>query len=550
MTASRRLTSLPLMLIALLALLALAGGLFAIVQSAQAQRINLLVENTAKPINSAGIALNAGFPKHAQQFTTGPNPTGYTLSFRPSVSFFFIADPSTAGSELTVTLNQESGGSPGTALCTLDDPSQFNGNGGLHLFGTNRCPTLAARTTYFLVIERANANTSVIELTTTDTHGEDPGAAAGWSIGDGAHHYVSANTPPWTHSSSSENLIVRLEGDVNNNPGDVCDRTWWVQNKIVQLTPANDTCATVAENELAAITELDFNGNGSAHLKEGDFDGLTGLVTLDLSDIGIGNVNYDNGGTGRLKAGLFDDLSSLEVLNLSYNNFYPRIDDDAFDGLGNLTEIDLRGFSRNPAGTNSNAELDCWSNVDKARRRAQFPWNARLGSPLAFEPLTSLVTYNYDADFDTRVSGYDYSPRAYATNNYKQPPAAPTGLSTSVSDDNEVTITWSAPSGVSGITGYLIERDINNVGPGKNSCPKTTNSATTFHYVEWHDSVANRLTQTSGTGTTYTDDIGGTGLLHNGRQIRSLTYHVFTIADGARSMPATINAGGLRRGGL
>ena len=396
--------------------------------------------------------------------------------------------------------------------------------------GTNRCLALAARTTYFLVIERANVNTSTIELITTDTHGEDPGAAAGWSVGDGAHHYVSANTPPWEHSSSSANLIIWLQGTVHNNPGDVCDRTWWVQNKIVQLTPADDTCATVAENELAAITELDFNGNGSAHLKVGDFDGLTGLEELDLSDIGIGNVNYDNGGTGRLKAGLFDELSSLEVLNLSYNNFYPRIDDDAFDGLGNLTEIDLRGFSRNPAGTNGNAELDCWSNVDKARRRAQYPWNARLGSPLAFEPLTSLVTYNYDADFDTRVSGYDYSPRAYATNNYKQPPAAPTGLSTSVSDDNEVTITWTAPSGVSGITGYLIERHINNVGPGKNSCPKTTNSATTFHYVEWHDSVANRLTQTSGTGTTYTDDIGGSDLLHSGRQIRSLTYHVFTIA--------------------
>ena len=42
MTTSRRLTSLPLMLIALLALLAIAGGLFAIVQSAQAQQANHL----------------------------------------------------------------------------------------------------------------------------------------------------------------------------------------------------------------------------------------------------------------------------------------------------------------------------------------------------------------------------------------------------------------------------------------------------------------------------------------------------------------------------
>ena len=159
--------------------------------------------------------MDADFPRHAQRFTTGSDAPGYTLETL-LIGFYRIADRSTPGSELTVTLNEESNGNPGTALCTLINPSSFGGFG-MHSFsapntGMDQCPALRANTTYFAVIERAKLSTSAIELSITRTYDGDSNSLEGWLIGNGAHHYVSANTPPWTHSSDSPNLFFRVHG--------------------------------------------------------------------------------------------------------------------------------------------------------------------------------------------------------------------------------------------------------------------------------------------------------------------------------------------------
>ena len=192
--------------------------------------------------------MDADFPRHAQRFSTGSDAPGYTLE-TILIGFYRIADRSAPGGELTVTLNEESNGNPGAALCTLANPSSFGGFG-MHSFsapiaGMGQCPGLRANTTYFAVIERANLDTSAIELSITSTYGGDSHSAAGWSIGNGAHRYVSANTPPWTHSSDSPNLFFRVHGvgiphpprvtgfdlhSDNNNPKGIWgnDETIWV----------------------------------------------------------------------------------------------------------------------------------------------------------------------------------------------------------------------------------------------------------------------------------------------------------------------------------
>ena len=199
-------------------LLALAlGGVLLWSSPAQAQNPSrILVSNSGHPAEILNpSALDADFPRHAQRFTTGSDAPGYTLETL-LIGFYRIADRSTPGSELTVTLNEESNGNPGTALCTLINPSSFGGFG-MHSFsapnsGMDQCPALRANTTYFAVIERAKLSTSAIELSITRTYGGDSNSLEGWSIGNGAHRYVSANTPPWTHSSDSPNLFFRVHG--------------------------------------------------------------------------------------------------------------------------------------------------------------------------------------------------------------------------------------------------------------------------------------------------------------------------------------------------
>lgn len=117
----------------------------------------------------------------------------------------------------------------------------------------------------------------------------------------------------------------------------VCGRTEAVQAAIVAAVPGVTDCAAVTAQQLAAITTLDLSGDIDAPAKvpvAGDFAGLTGLVTLDLSDNG-NNLSA-------LPAGILSGLTALRSLDLSDNSLsdLPR---RIFEGI-NLTSFD---FSNN-----------------------------------------------------------------------------------------------------------------------------------------------------------------------------------------------------------
>ena len=141
-----------------------------------------LVKNTGQTSVTLN-QLNSADTKAAQQFTTGSHADGYTLS---SIGFDFltIQSPSTARAHLTATLNEvASNGNPGNVLCTLSDPSSFT-NAVNTFDAPATCPTLAANTTYFVVIERVLFSADVISLLITNSTNEDTGSAVGWTIGD------------------------------------------------------------------------------------------------------------------------------------------------------------------------------------------------------------------------------------------------------------------------------------------------------------------------------------------------------------------------------
>ena len=183
-----------------------------------------LVKNTGQAANATADALDTAYPTAAQEFTTGTGVRGWRLS-SIDVSFDTISDTSTAGSELTVTLNEamtQAGlfGSyevPGNVLCTLTDPASFSASG-VHTFDApsrDQCPILSASTDYFVVLARANTNTGTISYNSTSGDDEDSGAATGWSIGDSGH-YFNSETDVWVLFSGSMQIEVRgvAEADI------------------------------------------------------------------------------------------------------------------------------------------------------------------------------------------------------------------------------------------------------------------------------------------------------------------------------------------------
>ena len=172
---------------------------------------DILVANSGQAV-TANAPLNATFTKRAQAFTTGAVASGYSFS-SVEIGFSNTGDTTTAGSELTVTLNKASGSDPGDVLCTLADPNSFSASGG-HVFtappttDSAPCPALAASTTYLVVIERANVETDTIRLSAVGADDEDSGGAAGWSLADGYRTFSSS----WQGSGSALQLAVRGEG--------------------------------------------------------------------------------------------------------------------------------------------------------------------------------------------------------------------------------------------------------------------------------------------------------------------------------------------------
>ncbi len=184
-----------------------------------AETAAVLVGNTGQS-GDAGHDLGSTGAKRAQAFTTGTSRAGYAPA-SVGIGFGDVSDPSSAPSDLEVTLNAGGGGDPGDSLCTLIAPASLSERS-VNTFAApasgTTCPVLDKETTYFVVVERVRVTGSgAIAVSGTASGSEDTGAAEGWSIADGSATYSpQAAAPGWASDAFSYKIEVR--GSFINNP--------------------------------------------------------------------------------------------------------------------------------------------------------------------------------------------------------------------------------------------------------------------------------------------------------------------------------------------
>ena len=235
MNASRRIAPRPLLLIALLAL---GGVLFAIVQPVHGQTTTTLVSNTGQLHSASGaygpVELDRVDEGWGQPFTTGSDVTEYRLD-SIGIRFATIHEDSDPANELTVTLNDADETRAGKApnediLCTLTNPATFTADA-VNTFAAPTsgvlCPFLKPDTAYAVVIKRditsfTSTNTPPeISLDLAATADEDS-TSTGWEIFDqpASFHGPDSTSPinigEWVRifDTNSHSLMLEVKGAI------------------------------------------------------------------------------------------------------------------------------------------------------------------------------------------------------------------------------------------------------------------------------------------------------------------------------------------------
>ena len=173
-------------------------------------------------------------------------------------------------------------------------------------------------------------------------------------------------------------LWVAEAQSVGAAPVNICDRTQEVQDAILGGLTGSPTCSTVADWQLASITELEITGYSSASIVPSDFAGLAILNELTINGspllttvpanafrevraklrelrlnanrisslhedafgglTALTELSLDNNSILSLDADLFDGLTALTALRLDDNSIL-SLDEDTFDGLTALTAL-------------------------------------------------------------------------------------------------------------------------------------------------------------------------------------------------------------------
>ena len=186
-------------------LLVTVAALLALPLPAQAQKTTF-VSNTGQSTNPDVRRVGPHghlWQLQAQEFSTGDNEGGYTLS-----TIQVRADDFGSNSRPKVSIYTTSSGNPGSSLYVLTNPATLNDDA-INTFRAPANATLEKDTNYFVVFEELGSGSNVgYRLELTLSNAQDSGEASGWSITNSSRQRATTATS-WSGLAGQLKIAVR-----------------------------------------------------------------------------------------------------------------------------------------------------------------------------------------------------------------------------------------------------------------------------------------------------------------------------------------------------
>ena len=264
----------------LLTFAVLCAGLFA-GQAAESAVVSQMLVSNIWGVTTGSASLTA--TDHAQQFTTGSNAGGYTVTSLKLV----IANG--ASTSFTVDIYTNTNGAPGSKLGTLTPRFASIGSGHKMFLAGDDGIDLDAETSYFLVIDSAGGGTTAFNLTRPGATDAEIFGLPDWTItGATLSRSSSATTGSWS-THSNQFLRMHVTGKTRGNAAPVFSETSYTfplaENSVGLTTPIQ--IGTVV------ATDADAGDTVTYRIHESPLGFIGPFITVDSS---TGVVSYTGGG--------------------------------------------------------------------------------------------------------------------------------------------------------------------------------------------------------------------------------------------------------------
>ena len=398
-----------------------------------------LVSNVGQAVNLTTSA-SLGSSRN-QEFTTGNNDAGYTLS---SIELH-LSSGSTATPVSIPTVTLYSGSASGTLVATLPPQSGTVQARRNVTFTASEGISLAKETSYWVVTPQFGVAT--LHLTSSTV--EDATSAPGWSIAD------------QTIGTNVFSYMIRVNGHINsnNNPPvfsadtaarSVAENTAAGQNVGAVLTATDadsDTLIYTLEGTDAASFDI-VSASGQIRTKTGVTYNHEAKSTYTV----IVKANDSNGGTDTITV----TITVSDVTEPPGVPAAPSVSATA----GSTTSLDVTWTAPSNTGP-AITSYDLQYRQGSSGNFTDGPQNVTVTSA-AIGSLAANTSYqvqvratNAEGDSQWSLAGTGQTTATMATT----VPGAPTSLSATSSGSSTINLSWSAPAstGGSAITGYKIE---------------------------------------------------------------------------------------------